>query len=110
MIRAAKVFLTGILWRTARIPAAGRALVRALGTPDEDVRTIAGIFLVRAGRRSEPLLEEALRRRDNVPIVVSILADIGDHDVESAIRDLTSDSDPEVAQAAREALRVLHAR
>ena len=97
------------MWRVG-ITAAGRGLIRTLGSSDEDLRTLAGMFLVRAGRRSEPLLHEALQRRTNLPIVLTILADIGQPDLEPEIRGLTLDSDPEVARAAREALRLLDAR
>ncbi len=89
--------------------APGRALVRELGSPDEDLRTIAGMFLVRAGRQSEALLEEALHRRQNLPWVLSVLADIGDRKFEPELRQFARDIDPEVARAARDALRVLEA-
>ncbi len=56
---------------------------------------------------TEPLLEEALRRRENLPIVLTILADIGDTRVESEIRRFSGHEDPQVAEAAKQALRVL---
>lgn len=104
---AARLFACNAVWRLTRLPGAGRALVRALGSEDEDLRTIAGMFLVQAGRRAEPLLEEALRRRENLPMVLSILASIGDRKFEPELREFSRDDDPKVAQAARDALRVL---
>ncbi len=65
------------------------------------------MFLVQAGKRAEPLLEEALRRRDNLPMVLSVLASIGDKKFEPELRKFSLDRDPQVAQAARDALRVL---
>ncbi len=94
-------------WRVTGIRAAGRPLVDALGSTDEDVRTIAGMLLVKAGKSAEPLLTEALARRENLPMVLSVLADIGDPDVESQIQSFSSDTDPEVSRAAKEALRIL---
>ena len=44
----------------------------ALGSPDEGVRTVAGMFLVQAGKRAEPLIEEAIRRCQHLPIVLII--------------------------------------
>ena len=65
------------------------------------------MFLVKAGKSAQPLLTEALAQRENVPMVLSILADIGDPAVEPQIRSFSSDQDPEVSRAAKEALRTL---
>jgi HEAT repeat protein len=107
--KAAWLFTCQAIWRVTGARAAGRFLVRSLGSDDENVRVIAGMFLVRAGKRAEPLLEEALRRRENLPMVLSILGDIGNEKFESNLRQFTSDRDPRVAQAAQNALRVLAA-
>ena len=85
-------------------------MVRALSSDDATTRTTAGMLLVRAGQRSVPLLREALSRRQALPMVLPILADIGDQESRPAISALTRDPDPPVAGAAREALRVLAAR
>ncbi|SRR5713101_4236349 len=106
---AVGLFICNALWRLSRLPSAGRSLVRALGSEDEDLRTIAGMFLVQAGKSAEPLLEEALRRRKNLPMVLSVLASIGDRKFEPELREFSLDRDPKVAQAARDALRVLTA-
>jgi hypothetical protein len=71
---------------------------------------MAGMLLARAGRRSGPLLREALAARHALPMVLPILADIGDESSRPTLRALTDDSDAAVAGAAREALRVLDAR
>lgn len=94
-------------WRATGMPAAARPLVRALGSSDDDVRTIAGMFLVKAGRSAEPLLLESLARRENVPMVLAVLADIGDPAVEPQIASFSADPDPEISRAAQEALKVL---
>lgn len=104
---AAKLFACRAVWRATGSRSAGRALVRALGSPDEDLQTIAGMFLTRAGKASEPLLHEALARRENLPMILTVLADIGDHRLEPEIRAFSQDQDPTVAKAAREALRML---
>jgi HEAT repeat protein len=105
--KAAGLFAYNALWKATGAPAAGRALVHALDSADEDVRTIAGIFLARGGRRSRPLLEAALERREHLPMVLSILGDLGDPDVAEEVAAFTDDPDPEVAEAARDSLRVL---
>ena len=105
--RALSLFGSRAAWKLTGIPAAGRPLVKALGSSDEDIRTIAGMFLVKAGKSAEPLLIEALEKRENVPMVLAVLADIGDPQVEPQIQSLSADADPEIARAAQEALRVL---
>jgi hypothetical protein len=109
VIGAARLFACHALWRATRMKSAGRVLVQALGSDDENIRTIAGMFLVRAGVRSEQLLQEALDRRENLPIVLAILADIGNRRFEPELRQFTEDEDPQVAKAARDALRILSA-
>ena len=73
----ARVLASRALWTKAGLRPAGRHLVRALGSEDEDVRTLAGMSLVQAGKRSEALLEEALERREHLPIVLTILGSDG---------------------------------
>ncbi len=107
--KALGVFACVAAWRAAGLRSAGRALVRALGSEDDNVRTIAGVFLVRAGKKSEPLLEEALEKRESLPTVLTILADIGDRKFEQELQRFCQDEDPHVARAAKEALRVLAA-
>lgn len=105
--RVAGVFANRAVFSTTGFRPAGRALVRALGSEDENVRTIAGMFLVQTGRRAESVLEEALARRENVPLILTILGDIGDPASEALLRRYVADPDPETAQAAREALEEL---
>ena len=71
---------------------------------------MAGTLLARSGARAEPLLLEALAARENLPMVVTLLGDVGDQTCRPALSDLTRDPDEAVAGAARQALRVLDAR
>lgn len=89
------------------ITSAGRALVKALGSPDENIRSIAGILLVKSGKRVEALLLEALNRRENLPTVLTVLGSIGDPALIPQLRQFTNDPNPDVAKAAREALKVI---
>lgn len=85
----------------------GRVLVDALASDDEDERTIAGILLTKAGRRAEPLLEEALKDGRHRPEVIAVLGSIGDPDMVPELRPFEQNEDPEVASAARDAIRVI---
>jgi len=109
LLASIRIALAYAIWRLTGLRSAGRVLIRALGAEADNVRMMAGIVLEQAGRQAKRLLEEALRQRLHLPQVLTILADIGDHDLESDIRRLSEDSDPEVAKAAREALRILAA-
>jgi hypothetical protein len=86
--------------------AAARSLLADLSSADENVRTLAGMFLVRNGRRSLPVLRQALARREQLPTVLTMLADIAAPESEAEIGRFVDDADPEVAQAARMALDV----
>lgn len=101
------LFLCATAWRLTGIQRLGRALFHALSSSNENIKSIAGILIVRAGRRAEPLLQEALQRRENLPMTLTLLADLGDRMVEKEIQPFSTDRDPKVAEAARQALRVL---
>ena len=87
--------------------AAARSLFADLSSDDENVRTLAGMFLVRNGRRALPVLRQALARREQLPTVLTMLADIAAPESEAEIARFVDDPDPEVAQAARMALDLL---
>lgn len=110
VVHAAFLFVCQAVWRWTKLPWAGRALVRALGSANANVRMISGMFLVRAGARAGNFLEESLARRENLPMVLSVLGDIGDKKVEPKIRELTEDRDPQIAEAAKNALTVMAAQ
>jgi hypothetical protein len=101
------LFIWRLLWRIAGFPGGARALVDALGSENPNIQAIARIFLLKAGADSAPYLEESLRRRENLPMVLSLLGDVGDRHVEPELQRFALDRDPRIASAARHALRVL---
>ena len=107
LLGALRLYVYRTLWYWLGITSAGRALVRALGSPDENIRSIAGILLARSGKRAEALLLEAVSRRENVPTVLTVLGSIGDRALIPQLRQFTNDQNPDVAKAAREALKVI---
>lgn len=106
----ARLYAYKAAWRGLRLHGGARALVRALGSDDPNVRTVAGMFLVQGGPDAEPTLVEALRRREHPELVLPILADVGGPRSEPELRRFVDDEDPDVRAAAIEALRVLQAR
>jgi len=90
---------------------AARSLINALASTDEDLASIAGVFLVRAGNRSIPEVTKAIeQRRPSLPICLGILADIGDKRASATIMPFVSDSDPCVALAASHGLATIAMR
>ena len=87
--------------------AAGRGLLADFASDDETVRTLAGMFLVRNGRRSLPILREALGRREQMPAILTMLGDIATEECADLLRQYAGDRDPEVAASARAALDIL---
>jgi HEAT repeat protein len=107
--QAARLYALKLLWNATGLRPAGRALLDALGSPDDDVRTVAGMFLVQSGKRAEPLIAQAIAQREHLPTVLVIAGDIGASALEPELRRFTTDSDPGVARAAHDALRILAA-
>jgi HEAT repeat protein len=107
LVAAARVLASRTLWTKLGLRSAGRHLVRSLGSSDEDVRTLAGMSLVQAGARSEALLEEALEQRQHLPLVLTLLGDLGDPACQPLVERYATDADAEVARAAQHALRLL---
>jgi HEAT repeat protein len=110
LLGAIRLFVYRALWYWLGITSAGRALVRALGSSNENIRSIAGILLAKSGERAEPLLQEALNRRENLPIVLTVLGSIGDPALIPQLRRFADDQNSEVAKAAQEALKVIEFR
>lgn len=110
LARAVWLFVSNVVWRLGGLRAAGRVLVRALGSKDETTRTIAGMLLVQAGKKSAPLLQEALDKRENLPVVLTVIGSLGDGKFEPELRRFSRDADPDVARAAKDALQNIEAR
>lgn len=110
LMSAAGLFLANAAWRATGANWAGRTLISALGWKDEDLVNIAGILLAKSGDRAEPLLLNALERKENLEIVLPLLGDVCRPEHAGALGPLQFDPDQSIARAARDALQVLHAR
>jgi HEAT repeat protein len=107
LLGASRLLVCWSVWLGLGFTSAGRALVNALGSPDKNIRSIAGMLLVKSGKRAEPLLLEATNRRESLPMVLTVLGSIGDPAVIPQLRQFTEDENPDVAKAAQEALKVV---
>lgn len=104
VLHFAAIFAARAVWRLTGARPAGRVLLRALESRDESLRATAGMLLVRSRGRAIPLLSEALREQRNVPLVLTLLGDIGDPRSRPVIEPYSAYPDPDVAKAARAAL------
>jgi HEAT repeat protein len=101
------VVAAGAAWKLGHPEWAGRALIDALGSDDENARTIAGMLLVKGGAHALPLLRRAMAKRENLPVVLAVAGSIGDPALKADLERFVNDSDPRVASAARDALRFI---
>jgi len=73
VLQAIGLFLAAAAWRLTGSKRFGEVLIRSLSAENENLKNIAGILIVRAGKNAEPLLQDALRRRENLPMTLSLL-------------------------------------
>lgn len=101
-----KVIGAGIAWRTVGNQSAGKELLKAFRSDDEQSRNLAGISLVKAGDRSVDLIEKAKTRGRLTPELVRLLADIRGPKSEALLTELAAGKGP-LADAATESLELL---
>jgi hypothetical protein len=99
------MFATGAAWRYVGSAGAGRTLVDACQSGDDDERTLAGMFLVQAGDRSVSLLVDAARSAAEPGDLVDVLASIGSDTARTGLSELAASSDARVAAPALSALQ-----
>jgi radical SAM superfamily enzyme with C-terminal helix-hairpin-helix motif len=102
---SAALLAAGATWRLTGVPAAGRALVTAATTGDENDQVLARMMLVKAGNRSVPIVTGTLLADPAATALVDVLASIGTEEARQALRKLSHDA--QHREAATEALRTL---
>lgn len=103
-----KVFSANVVWKLTNWSTAGRVLINAFSSSDENVRTIAGMLVVKRGKTALPLLREALGMHHAVAMVLAIMGDIGDSGAAGDVARFVGDPDVKIDKAARAALVLLH--
>ena len=107
LIKAADLYRANMVWKLFGTRASGQRLIDGLSSTNENVKLLAGMFLVQSGRKAIPLLEHELENRRNMPLVLTMLGDIGARESEGQLRHYLGDPEPEVARAANEGLHAL---
>jgi hypothetical protein len=101
---SAALFAAAAAWRLGS-RAAGRRLVDGLSSADEESRQIAGMLIVKAGARAEPLLAEELKHPRNLPHLLRVIGDAAPTAFTAELERYAASDDEAVRQAARDALR-----
>jgi hypothetical protein len=110
LITASRLFVSSAIWRFTGSERFGNVLIEGLDSPDENLRMISGTLLSRAGSRIIPMLRGAIKRQQNLPMILTIIGDVGGLEQASLLEQYMADERPDVARAARDALRVLRTR
>ena len=90
MLGSLGVIGAGTVWRVTGLDSAGRSLVRATASSDEQVRTLGGMMLVQAGERSVALVREASEEGQLNRTLVKALADVGGQKSESLLAEIAA--------------------
>ena len=110
LITASRLFVSSAIWRFTGYERFGNVLIEGLDSPDENLRMISGALLSRAGSRIIPMLRGAIKRQQNLPMILTMIGDVGGLEQASLLEQYMVDERPDVARAARDALRVLRTR
>lgn len=101
---AVKLLVAGAAWRLG-LRRAGRVLAAGLSSRDESNRLMAGMMLVRGGRRAIPILEEELENPRNLPLLLRVMGDTAPDAFRETLERYSQDDDPSVSRAAKDAMR-----
>src|SRR5260370_37243378 len=106
VLRAAGLFAANSIWRVTGSQTAGRTLVNALAASDSNLRTIAGMLIVRGGQKAVPLIEEAIHRQLNLPQVLVMEGDVGAKQLQPQLQNVTGHPTPQISRATRDGLKI----
>jgi hypothetical protein len=107
LAESAKLFASYFLWRWTGLSGPGRALVTGLDSADPNNRMIAGMFLVRGGRRAVPLVREALAKGRGLPVILNVAGSLGSRDLIPLVERYTHADDERIARQADQTLDLL---
>ncbi len=86
-----------------------KKLVNALGSSNENVRTMAGMYLVKLGKKAYGPLLEAAHAGRSTALALAVLGSSEDPSLIPQIEPFLQSSDPAVVKAAQDAIRILSA-
>lgn len=102
-----QILAAGAAWRLLGIRGSGETLLAAVAGGDEQSRMLAGMSLVRAGRRSFDLIEGKLRAGQVAPPVLRLLPDIDQPRARAVMQQIIEKGPADLRAAAGESLELL---
>jgi hypothetical protein len=106
---SAALLAAAAAWRLGAT-SAGRRLVDALSSSDENERLIAGMMLVKGGEKAVPLLRDELQHPRNLPHLLRVIGDAAPEAFMDALERYAADDDPAVRRAAQDGLKAAAAK
>lgn len=107
MPSSAELLIAGVRWRLFGSRRAGEQLLEAMNGDDEQRRMIAGISLVKAGRRSFRLIERKIEAGEATAPLVRLLPDIGGEQARAVLERVADSTSGELGNAATECIDLL---
>lgn len=108
MSSSAGLLIAGARWRLLGSRSAGEKLLVAINGDDEQQRMIAGMSLVKAGRRSSRLIERKIEVGEATAPMIRLLPDIGGEAARGVLEKVAATESGELQQAAAECVDLLN--
>ena len=102
-----RVIAAGTYWRLFGSRRAGETLLRAAAGGDEQNRMLAGMSLVKAGRRSFDLIQKRIVSGQASPTLVRLLPDIDATRARVVLEEILTGESNEITEAARQSIELL---
>jgi hypothetical protein len=102
-----KVIAAGASWRMFGSRRAAKTLLAAMSEGDEQTRMLAGMSLVKAGRRSFDLIEEQVEAGQASASLVGLLPDIDGERARGVLEKIACGDDSELRDTAGECVDLL---
>ena len=103
-----RVFVAGTSWRLFGSRRAGQILLNAMASDDEQNRMLAGMSLVKAGRRSFELIEKKLQTGEVSAPIIRLLPDIGGPEARVALDKIAGGAPGEMSDTARQCIELMN--
>ena len=107
-ISSFRVMATGVWWRMFGSRRAGDALLSAVSQGDEQARMLAGMALVKAGKRSFDLIQQKMAAGKVSASELRLLPDIDGARARELLVPIACDDEGELKEAARECVDLLN--
>ena len=106
-LSAGRIIAAGLTWRLFGSRRAGAILLQAMSEDDEQNRMLAGMSLVKAGRRSLRLIENKVNDEQGSVPLIRLLPDVGGEEARDLLEIIAARNSGDMAEAATECIDLL---